>query len=35
LTQQREMGSVTQLRDRRFDLYAIQAKSPVQIVRTV
>ncbi len=35
LAQEREMGSVTQLRDRRFDLYAIQAKSPVKIIRTV
>lgn len=35
LSQEREMGSVTQLRDRRFDLYAIQAKSPVKIIRTV
>lgn len=34
LEQAREMGSVRQLRDRRRDLYFIDAKSPVEIIRT-
>jgi predicted amidohydrolase len=34
LEQQRELGSVRPLRDRRPDLYEISAKSPVEIIRT-
>jgi len=34
LSQQREMGSVRPLRDRRPDLYEINAKIPVELVRT-
>ncbi len=34
LDQQREMGSVRLLRDRRKDLYSLQAREPVQVIRT-
>lgn len=34
LEQARQMGSVRQLRDRRQDLYFIDARSPVEIIRT-
>ncbi|GIW73358.1 MAG: hydrolase [Planctomycetota bacterium] len=34
LEQQRELGSVRLLRDRRTDLYALVARSPVEVVRT-
>lgn len=33
LSQQREMGSVRPLRDRRSDMYHLQARTPVEIVR--
>lgn len=34
LAQERDIGSVRQLRDRRPDLYELKAKHPVQIIRT-